>query len=81
MITGIAIGYLLGAAVVFMLTFSFAACLAINNHGEMLAMIYDPTALDANAKDDPTRTKETGEKENGRRTDDSDPAGAGNKDE
>lgn len=81
MITGIAIGYLVGTATAFALTLLFGMCITVNNLEGDLASIYDPETLDINAKNDSTGTEKEGEPENGRRTDDGNPAEAGSKDE
>ena len=58
MITGVAIGYMLGTVVAFVMTILFGACCWVNEHEKQLAAIYDPETLDLNSEnDDPPRTK------------------------
>tara|TARA_Y100000296_G_C5061072_1_gene199850 strand:+ start:168 stop:398 length:231 start_codon:yes stop_codon:yes gene_type:complete len=58
MTTGIAIGYLLGTAVAFVITFLFGVCCWINDYEQNLAKIYDPATLDINADNDTTGAQE-----------------------
>ncbi len=77
MITGLAIGYLVGVLIAIGMTFVFALCSFVNAHEGKLSQIYDPDTLDMNAKNDTTGAQE----ENGRRTNDNDGPDSGNKDE
>ena len=64
MITGAAIGYLIGILVMFGITVIFGVCSAANAYEGDLSKIYDPETLDFNAEND----NPAGDEENGRRT-------------
>lgn len=55
--TGVAIGYLVGVVVSFLLTIIFGACCWVNDHEAQMAAIYDPETLDQNAENDPPRNQ------------------------
>lgn len=71
MITGVAMGYMIGVAVTVVLMIMFAVLSFVNAHEGDLAKIYDPDTLDLNAENDTTGAKE----KDGRRKHDTDGPG------